>query len=166
MKSNELHPNLQALFEEASSLPNPDLKGVEEANRALADNPEFAAKVMGGLFINKILGQLDALEMSKSQLAKEWGKDRQYVSTILNTEKPKNFTLKTIVELSMKVGLRAKLGFEPLGSAVAIGSLQHFNQGTSTLPNREKLFLQEKPDEDCPATRPLQAADESYDMAA
>lgn len=117
MNTDDLSPELKALFEEAASLPEPDLKGMAEANRALAGNPEFAAKVMGGMFINQILGRLDALDMSKSQLAKEWGKDRQYVSTILNREKPKNFTLKTVVELSMKVGLRVKLDFEPLDKA-------------------------------------------------
>lgn len=45
MKSNDLHPDLQALFDEAASLPEPDLKGLAETNRALASNPEFAAKV-------------------------------------------------------------------------------------------------------------------------
>ena len=41
MKPNDLHPDLQALFDEAASLSDPNLKGMGEANRALADNPEF-----------------------------------------------------------------------------------------------------------------------------
>ncbi|MBW1637367.1 MAG: hypothetical protein JRJ68_13985 [Deltaproteobacteria bacterium] len=127
MKPNDLHPDLQALFDEAASLSDPNLKGMGEANRALADNPEFVAKVMGGMYINKILHQLDVLDISKSQLAKEWGKDRQYISSILNAEKPKNFTLKTMVELSMKVGLRMKLEFEPLDSASENGKMLYLN---------------------------------------
>lgn len=166
MKTNDLSPELKALFKEASSLPEPDLKGMEEVNRALADNPEFVAKVMGGLFINKILGQLDVLDMSKSQLAKEWGKNRQYISSILNAEKPKNFTLKTVVELSMKVGLRVKLDFEPLYTAAGIGSILRFDQGVSALTNMEKQFSNIKPDPECRATRPAKAADESYELAA
>ncbi len=166
MDTNDLTPELKALFEEAVSLPEPDLKGMEEAHRALACNPEVTAKVMGGLFINKILGQMDVLDMSQSQLAKSWGKDRQYISSILNTEKPKNFTLKTVAELSMKVGLRVKLEFEPLYTASVAGRFLHFDQGVSALSSMEELFSTIKPQKECRATRRIQAADESYELAA
>jgi len=167
MKDNDLSPELKALFEEAASLPEPDLKGLAAANRVFADSPAFAAKVMGGLFINKILGRLDDLDMSKSQLAKEWGKDRQYISTILNAETPKNFTLKTVVELSMKVGLRVKLEFEPLYSVAGTGSVQAFDLGgVSALADREERFADTKPADECPATRSVPTADESYELAA
>lgn len=44
--------------------------------------------------------------LNKNQLAKKWGKSRQYLNSVLDREKARNFTIDTIVSLSMAVGLK------------------------------------------------------------
>lgn len=117
MNMKELSPELQALLGELSNAPKSDYTTLEARNKALAKKPGFVAKVIAGVFVTDMLNALASQKLNANKLAKKWGKSRQQVSTILNREDPKNFTLKTIVELSMQLGLRPKpIQFESIDS--------------------------------------------------
>lgn len=104
--NDELTPELKALFEEARSLDEIDLEGLAEANRALSRDPKCIASVMKGVFVNDILSAMEKQGLNKNQLAKKWGKSRQYLNSVLDRRNPGNFTIDTIVSLSMALGLR------------------------------------------------------------
>jgi plasmid maintenance system antidote protein VapI len=105
MNYEELSPELKALLSNTPVLTESDINELAEANRALARDPDFIADCLKGDFVNDILSAMDEQGMNKNQLAVKWGKTRQHVSQILDKEKSKNFTIDTIVSLSMTLGL-------------------------------------------------------------
>lgn len=106
MKNDDLSLEMEEMLKNARPLNEIDLEGLAEANRALSRDPKHIASVMKGVFVNNILGAMKAQGMNKSQLAKKWGKSRQYLNSVLDRENPGNFTIDTIVSLSMTLGLR------------------------------------------------------------
>lgn len=106
MTKNEMSPELKALLNATPVLSESDLEELAEANRALSYDPEFIADCMKGDFINDILIAMKNQGLNKSQLAKKWGKSRQYLNDLLDEEKSRNFTIDTIVSLSMMLGLK------------------------------------------------------------
>ena len=105
MNKDELSPELQALLDATPVLTDSDLQELGEANRALAHDPEFIADCIKSDFVNAILVEMRDQGINQNQLAIKWGKSRQHVSQILDKEKSKNFTIDTIVSLSMTLGL-------------------------------------------------------------
>jgi len=105
MNKEELSPELKALLDATPVLTESDIKELADANRALAHDPEFIADCIKGDFVNAILAEMQAQGINKNQLAIKWGKSRQHISQILDQEKSKNFTIDTIVSLSMTLGL-------------------------------------------------------------
>ena len=105
MKDADLSPELRALLDRTPVLTEADIQELAEANRALERDPEFVADFIKGLFVNDILAAMEEQGLNKNQLAEKWGKSRQHVGQILDLEKSKNFTIDTIVSLSMTLGL-------------------------------------------------------------
>lgn len=105
MNRDEMSPELKALLDATPVLRESDLKELADANRALAHDPEFIADCIKGDFVNAILSEMQEQGINKNQLAIKWGKSRQHISQILDQEKSKNFTIDTIVSLSMTLGL-------------------------------------------------------------
>lgn len=119
MTKTKLPPELEAYFNEIPVLTEADTKELGDAIQALNSDPQFIADEIKEHFLNTILAEMHSLGLNQNQLAAKWGKKRQYVSTILNPDKLKNFTIDTIVGLSMAVGLRLDtLRFKPMESAV------------------------------------------------
>ncbi len=119
MKTIDLSPELAALYNETPALSEADRKELGDAIKALDADPQYIADEVKEHFLNTILAEMRAQEMNKNQLATKWGKKRQYVSNILNPAKLKNFTIDTIVGLSMALGLRLdRLRFKPMEEAV------------------------------------------------
>lgn len=106
MKQDELSPELQALLDETPVLTEQDIKELGEAVAALDSDPEFVADCIKGEFVNDILHEMAEQGLNNNQLAKKWGKSRQHVGKILDKEKAKNFTIDSMVSLSMTLGLR------------------------------------------------------------
>ena len=119
MKKIELSPELQALYDGTPVLSDAETKELGDAIQALDSDPQYIADEVKEHFLNTIQAEMRAQGMNRNQLAEKWGKKRQYVSNILNPEKLKNFTIDTIVGLSMALGLRLDtLRFKPMAEAV------------------------------------------------
>lgn len=115
MKHDELSPELQALLDETPILTEQDVKELGDAIAALDSDPEFVADCIKGDFVNDILCAMEEQGINKNQLAKKWGKSRQHIGKILDKEKAKNFTIDTIVSLSMTLGLvPQRIKLEPM----------------------------------------------------
>lgn len=83
-----------------------DLDQLKQSAKDLESDPEFQADLLKGLFVNSLLETMESKEINKAELAKKLGKTRQYISKILNEDHDINFTLETMVELSMVLELR------------------------------------------------------------
>ena len=105
MKPDEISPELRAFLESRPALSAQDIAELGDAIAELNYDPEFVADCIKGDFINDILGAMAEQKINKNQLAEKWGKSRQHVGNILDKEKSKNFTIDTIVNLSMTLGL-------------------------------------------------------------
>ena len=110
----ELPPEIEEMLRNARTLSEIDIVGLAEANRAINRDPKHIAGIIKAVFINDILCAMEEQGVNKNQLAKKWGKSRQYLNSILDREKARNFTIDTIVSLSMALGLRPRcIKFEP-----------------------------------------------------
>jgi lambda repressor-like predicted transcriptional regulator len=106
MKNDDLSLEIEEMLKNARPLDEIDLDGLAEANRALSRDPKHVASIMKGVFVNDILSAMQEQGLNKSQLALKWGKSRQYLNSVLDRENPGNFTIDTMVSLSMVLGLR------------------------------------------------------------
>lgn len=114
MKKIKLPPELQELYDNTPVMSEAETKELGDAIQALNSDPQYIADEVKEHFLNTILAEMRLQGLNQNQLAEKWGKHRQYVSNILNPDNSKNFTISTMVELSMLLGLRMKCEFSPL----------------------------------------------------
>jgi len=177
MKQDELSSELQALLDETPVLKEQDIEELAEAVAALDFDPEFVADCIKGDFVNDILHEMAEQGLNNNQLAKKWGKSRQHVGRILDKEKAKNFTIDSMVSLSMVLGLRPEKivlkKMMPAEAAVSLTSTRIKFSGKIAASGWCAPFECDRPKE-CPASKPMpknaeNAADEQEnlsDMAA
>ena len=137
MKQDKLSPELQGLLNDTPILTDQDVGELGDAIAALDFDPEFVADCMKGDFVNDILQEMSERGINKNQLAKMWGKSRQHVGKILDEEKAKNFTIDTIVSLSMTLGLKPqRIKLEPIGMEIkALSSVTREKVEVEALPD-------------------------------
>ncbi len=104
-----LDADLLELLSNSRQLTQEDLDHLGRTNEALDDDPEFRADYLKSLFVNDILQAIEEGNQSQSELARRWGKSRQYLSRILNEDRRVNFTIETMAELAALVGRRLDL---------------------------------------------------------
>ena len=83
------------------------------AAQALEGDPLFQAEVQKGLFIESMLAALEERGETQSQLAKRWGKTRQYVSKLFNEDERVNFTVETLCEVAALLDQRVEIKVTP-----------------------------------------------------
>jgi|GEM_PF-3158003 len=103
--SDELRAYLDAL----PVFTDGDKAVLEKAAEELEDDPEFQADLLKTHFAEQVMQRMNFLGISRSKLAGLWRKTRQYVSRILDTQKPKNFTLQTAAELARLLDCRVEI---------------------------------------------------------
>ena len=162
MKKDDLDLEMQEMLKNARPLSEIDLEGLAEANRALACDPKHVASVMKAVFVNDIICAMQEQGVKNIQLAEKMNCKRQYVTSLLNKEDPRNFTLDTIVKLSMALGLRPQcITLEPMQEVAAqVTSIRNKAEVDAVLD----VDWCKEPECSC-AEAPV-AADESYDLAA
>ena len=113
--NEELTTELKELLDKTPILTDEAIQELAEANRGLNTDPEFIAGCIKDDFVNDILCAMEEQGLNKNQLAKKWGKSRQYLNGVLNPDNKRNFTIDTIVSLSMAVGLKPQcIKLEPM----------------------------------------------------
>jgi transcriptional regulator with XRE-family HTH domain len=109
MNTPQISDAALALFQQARKLNKSDLDRLAEAADRLDEDPKFRAEYLKSLLVEQIREAMDDKGISQSDLARLWGKTRQYLSRVLNEDKRVNFTLETLVELSSLVGRKVEV---------------------------------------------------------
>jgi transcriptional regulator with XRE-family HTH domain len=71
-----------------------------------SDDPDYRAEGMAIDLAQQIAFKMDALEMSRSELAELLGVNRAYVSKVLNA--PPNLTLRSIAAVAIALGIKVE----------------------------------------------------------
>jgi transcriptional regulator with XRE-family HTH domain len=96
-----------------------DIQALETAAKALESDPEYLADIEMGLFVARLRNQMDEMGMNQAALARKIGKKPQYISRILNEDSPVNFTIETMMELCMAMGLRLEIRTSPTATVTS-----------------------------------------------
>ena len=112
--------SLRDLLDRTPALSRADLEELAAAGRKLDDDPAFVADLIKSRFVENLLQAMDARGVNQSELARRWGKSRQYVSKVLAEDRRVNFTLESMAELCHLLGLRLDVRALP-SSEVARG---------------------------------------------
>jgi AraC-like DNA-binding protein len=86
-----------------------DLAELESAAGELDGDSRFHAEYLKSLFVEQVLEAMAARGESQNQLARRWGKSRQYVSKLFREDKRVNFTIETMTEIVALLGRRLDL---------------------------------------------------------
>ena len=97
-----------------------DHDGLAQASRELDEDPAFVADYLKGVFVNEVYKAMDEAGLNANQLARKWGKSRQYLSKILNEDARVNFTIETMVELMLQLGRKVELHFPKQGESTMV----------------------------------------------
>lgn len=102
---------LEDIFKDVPLTSELDLEEMAKASRDLDNDPKYVADYLKGHFVNDIYNAMHEQGINANQLAKKWGKSRQYLSKILNEDARVNFTIDSMVELMMQLDRRVELHF-------------------------------------------------------
>lgn len=106
-----MSPELLELIGGSTPVDELDLESLAKSIRELDNDPSFVSDKLKGAFISEIFNGMHETGINASQLAKKWGKTRQYVSKLLKEDKRVNFTIDTVVEVMMLLDRRVELHF-------------------------------------------------------
>lgn len=107
--SPDVPDDLRAYLERVPPVTSDDLTRLKAAAESLDDDPSFQAEFLKSLFVERMLERLNECNESQSDLARRWGKTRQYVSKLFNEDERVNFTIETMCEMAHQVGLRVDI---------------------------------------------------------
>ncbi|HZM01732.1 MAG TPA: helix-turn-helix transcriptional regulator [Candidatus Saccharimonadales bacterium] len=77
-----------------------DLESLKAASKKLGENPAFLADYLKSRFVEEMLAAMEENGVSQTELAKRWGKSRQYLSKLLSENRRVNFTIETMCEFA------------------------------------------------------------------
>jgi hypothetical protein len=108
-----LPDDIAALFANTHQATPKELAALAKAADALRADPAFLADYSKGLVVEDILRAMEDADLNRNTLAAKLGKSRQYVGKILDEEKPANFTIDTLAELSSALGVKLHVRMLP-----------------------------------------------------
>lgn len=108
-----LPDDLAALFDDTLQATPKELAGLAKAANVLHADPAFQADISKGLIVEDILHAMEEQGLNRNTLAAKLGKSRQYIGKILDEEKPANFTIDTLAELSAALGIKLHVRMLP-----------------------------------------------------
>lgn len=111
-----LSDELKALIEQTPVITQERERELGDAIRSLRADPTFQAEVLKAQVVEHMLQGMEREGLNKNQLAKKWGKSRQYVGRALNEDKRVNFTLETVCEMLSLVGKRLRVVVEDINT--------------------------------------------------
>jgi transcriptional regulator with XRE-family HTH domain len=111
--TTSLPDGIAALFANTRQATPKELAALEKAANALGSDPAFLADQSKGLVVEDILRAMEEAGLNRNTLAAKLGKTRQYVGKILDEERRANFTIDTLAELSVALGVKLHLRMLP-----------------------------------------------------
>ena len=86
------------------------------SRKELIQTPEYWIETLQNEIFRQVYQYMDKENLNQSQLAKKLGVSKGYISQILNGNF--NFTLKKLIELSIKIGVVPDLNFIPVNTYI------------------------------------------------
>ncbi len=109
MNANELPADIRAWLDSVPTLTKHDLEELRRAGEALDNDPAFCAELIKGRFVSEMLEAMEETAQTQADVARVWGKTRQYLNKLLNEDKRVNFTVETLCELAHVLNRRIDL---------------------------------------------------------
>jgi hypothetical protein len=109
LSNSELPEELRGFLNSVPEVSSEDLEKLNKAAEALETDPTFQADYLKSLFVEKMYEAMEELDENQNQLARRWGKTRQYVSKLFDEDKRVNFTIETMTELAHLLGCRLEM---------------------------------------------------------
>jgi transcriptional regulator with XRE-family HTH domain len=109
MNIDQLPKDIRAWLESVPKLTNDDLEELRRASEALDKDPSFRAELIKGRFVAEMLSAMEETGKTQAEVARAWGKTRQYLNKLLNEDKRVNFTVETLCELAHLLNRRVDL---------------------------------------------------------
>jgi len=98
--SPDIPESLRAYLETIPEVTQEDLAQLRASAASLYDDPAFCADLIKGRFVCEMLEAMEETGKTQSDVARAWGKSRQYLHKLLNEDKRVNFTVDTLCELA------------------------------------------------------------------
>jgi hypothetical protein len=99
-------------------------KVLAKAAVALESDAEYHTEYAKARFVEDVLQAMADEQVSQSDLARKWGRTRSYLSKVLNEDKRVNFTIETMVELTILLGRKLEINvIDPKKPALAISNV-------------------------------------------
>ena len=107
--SQPIPSDIEKWLADSPRLTADDASALAKAAKTLDTDPEFQADYAKSRFVEDALQAMAEQGVSQSELARKWGRTRQYLSKLFNEDKRVNFTIETMVELSLLVGRKLEI---------------------------------------------------------
>jgi hypothetical protein len=108
-KQESLPADIAELLAATPKISEESLSQLKAAAKELENDPAFQADCIKGRFVENILHAMEEGGVNKNQLAKRLKKTRQYINNLLNEDKRVNFSIETLVKLTMALDRRIEL---------------------------------------------------------
>jgi len=100
---------LKAYLASVPEVTEADLEALRASARKLEGEPLFQADFLKRRFVEEMLAAMNEQGVSQMELAKKWGKTRQYVSKLLSEDRRVNFTIETLCEFARLLDRRVEI---------------------------------------------------------
>lgn len=107
--TESLPPEIAALLANTPKTTPATLERLRKAGERLENDPAFQADFMKSQYVENVMQAMSEKGISQSDLARRWGKSRQYLHKLLNEDKRINFTIETMVEVAMLLDRRLEM---------------------------------------------------------
>lgn len=161
MKTNELPDDIREWIESAEVTTQEANEQLQVVLKSLENDTEYLADTLKMQFVAEIYNAMDRKGLNANQLAKQWGKSRQYLSKILTEDSRVNFTIETMVELSALLGVRLEFKFQNMDSASTCESKTEKNTKPRAVTKRSRGTTNRRPQKAGKRYRVL-GSDEAY----
>jgi len=122
-KSPKLATEAEALKHYLANVPDvsgEDLDSLRAAVERLDSDPEYEANYLKSRFVEMVLAAMEENSVSQAELAKLWGKTRQYVSKLLNEDRRVNFTIETMCEIASLLQRKIEINIVPVSEMARV----------------------------------------------
>lgn len=102
----ELSPGILEALSQTPPITQEDVADIAAFHHALNLNADFQTDLLSGYFLDSVLAVMREDGVKGIELARRLGKSRQYLSSLLDENNRRNFTLSTIAEIAIALNRR------------------------------------------------------------
>lgn len=109
MNTPDIPEDIRSWLASVPELSKQQLEELRTAAETLDDDPAFRAELIKGRFVNEMIEAMEQSGKTQAEVARDWGKSRQYLNKLLNEDNRVNFTVETLCGLAHQFDLRVEL---------------------------------------------------------